>query len=149
MPFFFMILLLAKGDTLPHFTKISIQGDTIDTKKLKNKVIIFNFWTTWCPACIMEIPGLIDLYKNYKDKGLMVIGISLNEDAEDVIDFINKNKVIYPVIMGDEEINQIFGRILFIPTTFIIAKNNIVYDKFVGYRSEAVMEEIITQLLNK
>lgn len=112
-----------------------------------NGVLIVDFWATWCPPCRMEIPGFINLYKKYKDKGLEIIGVSLDRGGIPVLQpFVQKFGINYPVFLGNEEISKVY-EIQGIPTTLIIGKNGETKSRHVGYVSEADFEKEILALL--
>lgn len=126
------------------FSEIDIFGkEKISLSKYKGKVILLNFWATWCPPCRMEIPDFVELYKNYSNK-LIIIGISLDESGvENVKKFYEYFKMNYPVIMGTRDIVIKFGGITAIPTSFIIDKNGEIVKKLIGFRNkDQILEEI-------
>lgn len=112
----------------------------------KGKVIILDFWATWCPPCRKEIPDFIRLYDNYKDKGLVIIGIS-SESEDTLKNFCTDAEVNYPIAIGTREIQQAYGGIQYIPTTFIIDKKGNIVNKHVGFTSYEVFESEIKDLL--
>ena len=84
----------------PNFSLKSYDGKIIELAKLKGKVIVVNFWATWCPPCRKEIPDFIEVYNEYKSKGLNIIGIALDEDGwSKVKPFLDNNKMNYPVVL--------------------------------------------------
>jgi peroxiredoxin len=121
----------------PDFALKGLDGKTVKLSDFKGKVVILDFWATWCPPCKAEIPGFIDLYKTYKDKGLVVIGAALDEEKK-VRDFVKKYGVNYPVVLGDQETAQAYGGIRGIPTTFIIDRTGHIAGQHVGYREMEV-----------
>lgn len=124
------------------------EGNLVKSSDFTGKVIILDFWATWCPPCKVEIPGFIELQKKYGEKGLVVIGVSLDEQGPAVVKpFIQQLGMNYPVVMGDEKIVQDFGGVSVIPTTFIIDKSGTIVDKHVGYAPKETFEEKITPLL--
>jgi len=113
------------------------------------KVIILDFWATWCPPCRMEIPGFIELYNKYKDSGLIVIGISVDDSVDTVNKFIIETNINYPVVMGNSKVVQDYGGITGIPTTFIIDRKGNIVQRFIGYRPKDVFENEIKKLLSE
>ena len=112
--------------------------------------MIIDFWATWCPPCRAEIPGFVKLYEQYKDKGLLIVGISLDQggDAKQKVkDFIKNFNISYPIMMGNSEVVKKFGGIRAIPTTFIVNKKGEIVKKIIGYRDESFFENLIKELL--
>lgn len=132
----------------PDFTLPDLNGKAFSLSELEGKVVILDFWATWCPPCVMEIPHFIDLYKEYKGQGLEVVGVSLDRGGVKVVkSFVEKNEMTYPVVIGNQKVAEDYGGIRGIPTTFVIDRQGYIVKKFVGYRSKEVFESIIQQLL--
>jgi thiol-disulfide isomerase/thioredoxin len=135
------------GDA-PNFTLPRIGGGTFSLSSFKGKVIIVDFWATWCPPCRMEIPHFIDLYNEYRDKGLEIVGVTLDEGGESVVsEFRDQYKINYTLVLGDEKVAQNYGGIRGIPTTFIIDKKGNIVNKHIGYTDKQVFEDEIKSLL--
>lgn len=127
------VIRLAKDPApTPPFLVADLNGQTVSTAALKGKVVLINFWATWCPPCREEIPELVDLQTKYKDQ-LQIIGVSMDEDAspEEVHAFAAKAGINYPVVMG-KDIGKEYGGIPALPTSFIINKDGGVVQKHVG-----------------
>lgn len=113
----------------------------------KSGVLIVDFWATWCPPCRKEIPGFINLYKKYKDKGLDIIGVSIDRGGIPVVQpFVKQSGINYPVFLGNDEISNIY-KIEGIPTTLIVDKNGETKSRHVGYVTEEEFEKEILALL--
>ena len=118
---------LVPNQPAPAFTLKSLDGKTLSLADLKGKVVVVNFWATWCPPCREEIPDFVAFYNENRAKGLEVVGISVDEKtAEQVKPFVGRNKMDYPVAMVTEKILRDYGPIQAIPTTFVIDKKGIV-----------------------
>lgn len=132
-----------------------LKGEEIDISQFQGKVVLLNFWATWCPPCRQEIPYLNELYKQYEDNGLVVIGISLDRGgSKEVQTFLEKHEVEYVNLLGDEEVLKAFnsipgmgGSFQAIPTTFLIDRKGQICRRFVGLTEKRVFEEAIKQLL--
>ncbi len=132
----------------PDFMLFDIYGEKKTFSSFKGKVIILNFWGTWCPPCRMEIPSFIELYDEYKDEGLEIIGVTLSWDTEEkVLSFAEKNSINYTILLGDRDVPDLYGGILSIPTTFIIDREGFIRNKYIGYRDKEVFKEGIKELL--
>jgi cytochrome c biogenesis protein CcmG/thiol:disulfide interchange protein DsbE len=129
----------------PDFTFTSINKNEIKLSNYKGKVIILDFWATWCPPCRAEIPHFIELYNKYKEEGLVVIGMAIDEKYK-VEKFAKDFKINYPVVIGNEKVANDYGGIFGLPTTFIIDKKGNIVEKFIGYRPKEVFEQIFLKL---
>ncbi|OIO33718.1 MAG: hypothetical protein AUJ70_02655 [Candidatus Omnitrophica bacterium CG1_02_40_15] len=132
----------------PEFSLKDVSGIEKKLSDFKGKVVIIDFWATWCPPCKEEIPHFIDLYNQYKEQGLEVIGIALDMRGEKVVPgFALKNKINYTILLGNEEVSDLYGGIRAIPTTFIVDKDGNIRKKYIGYNDKEVFEKDIKELL--
>ena len=139
-----------KRTAISDFRVTTLDGRSIQLSALKGKVVVVDFWATWCPPCIEELPHFKQLYAQYKDKGLEMIGIALDEEGSGVVSaFVKEHGVTYPVAMGSPDLIQNFGGILGIPTTFIIDKNGMITHKLIGYQEQQAFEQEIQRLLSE
>jgi peroxiredoxin len=128
-----------------------IQGKSVNLSDYKGKVILLDFWATWCPPCRKEIPGYIELYNTYKSRGLVVIGVSM-DDADDISDvkrFAAQIKMNYPILLGfgrEDDLKPVFGD-LPLPTSFVIARDGRIRARHDGLTAKEQVEREITALL--
>jgi thiol-disulfide isomerase/thioredoxin len=116
----------------PAFTVKDLDGREISAASLRGKVVVVNFWATWCPPCRAEIPDLVALQEKYKDT-LQIIGISEDEGGVDAVKrFAAEHKINYPVVMTTPEIEEMFPGISALPTSFILDRESRVVQKHVG-----------------
>lgn len=136
-------------EELPSFVLSDLSGGEQNLQDYRGKVLIVDFWATWCAPCRKEIPDFIALKEEYGEKGLEIIGISLDDSMSDLKDFVKTNKINYPVLYRDQDrkIVDLFGGIKGIPTTFIIDRDGKVVNKFVGLRGKEVFKDEIEPLL--
>jgi cytochrome c biogenesis protein CcmG/thiol:disulfide interchange protein DsbE len=114
-----------------------LDGSVIKLSEQKGKVVILNFWATWCPPCKAEIPGFVSMHEKYGDKGLVIIGAAVDEPWK-VERFIKDYGVNYHVVIADEKTAAAFGGISGLPTTFVIDTEGKTAKKYVGYRPDSV-----------
>ncbi len=134
----------------PEFKIKDLEGREVSLSDLKGKVVLVNFWATWCKPCTLEIPWLIELQKKYGDKGLTVVGIAMDEEGAKVVGpYAQQAKINYPIWMGNDDVATKFGGILGIPTSFLISRDGQVVEKYLGMLlayEDQVNEAIAKQL---
>lgn len=136
------------GDVAPAWTLKDLDGNEVSSADFKGKVVMIDFWATWCPPCRAMIPGMVELQAEYLEEGFIIIGISLDQKGPGVVREFNKEfKVNYTSLMGDEEVVRDFGGIRGIPTSFIIDREGRIVSKHVGYMAKEKLEEEIKPLL--
>ncbi|QDD12560.1 peroxiredoxin family protein [Candidatus Methylopumilus rimovensis] len=127
-------LSLATNKKVPEIAVTSITGEAIKLYQNKNNFTIINFWATDCPGCIKEMPGLTDIYNQFKGQGLQIIAVSMSYDPPNqVLNFTQKNKIPFPVVLDvDGQIARSFEDIRLTPTSILIDKNGKIIDKVIG-----------------
>jgi peroxiredoxin len=131
------------------FTVKDINGKDVALSAFKGSVILLDFWATWCPPCKKEIPGFIQLYNTYKSRGLVVLGVSVDDSTSDVKKFIKQFKMNYPVLIGNDrdDLQQAFAPMPGYPTTFVIARDGRICFHHTGFTPLGQFEEKIKALL--
>jgi thiol-disulfide isomerase/thioredoxin len=131
----------------PDFTLQDISGKKVRLADLKGKVVMLEFWATWCPPCRAEIPAIERLHTQYGGKGLTVLAIALDEGGwDDVKAFITERKISYTVLKGSEDVSAEY-KIRLIPATFLIDKEGNIRKQYMGGGSNEALEQEIKALL--
>ena len=113
-------LLLAVGSASAQgFVFKDMQGQAQRLSDYRGKWVLVNFWATWCPPCLEEIPDLIALHDAHKKTDLVVIGVALDSTMDSVVEFVAKKKISYPIVFGDYEMASQIGEVEALPTSFL------------------------------
>ncbi|MCD6385436.1 TlpA family protein disulfide reductase [Candidatus Sumerlaeota bacterium] len=137
------------GDA-PDFTLPKLGGGSFTLSSLRGKVIILNFWATWCKLCRKEIPYLISLQTEYKDKGLEIVGVSLDKGKEKAVSpMAERLGINYPIVFSDHKIERKYGVSIGLPVSIIIDRNGNIAGRHLGEFSEEVFEKKVKPLLEK
>jgi len=132
----------------PAFSLPDLQGKRVDLAQFKGKVLVIDFWATWCPPCREAIPELIAMKKKYGPRGFDIVGISMDENPARVVPpFIEHYGINYPVVMADAQVSSDFGGIFGLPTTFIVDRDGNIAQRYIGYVDLKVIEREIEGLL--
>jgi thiol-disulfide isomerase/thioredoxin len=137
------------GSHLPEFSVSDLQGREISTADLRGKVMLVDFWATWCQPCKKEMPGYQKLLNLYGPRGFAVIGFKFDTmmDAEDPVQFAKKIGVRYPLAVAPDDLKQKFGGIEGLPTTMLYDRQGILRKKVVGFEYTDVVESEVKPLL--
>ncbi|MEP6809921.1 MAG: TlpA disulfide reductase family protein [Chthoniobacterales bacterium] len=139
-----------KTEAAPAWRLKDLNGRFVQLADFKGKVVILNFWATWCPPCRAEIPALAALQAKYQSQGLVVIGVSMDEAAPAVVKaFALKAKINYPVVMGTAETAAAYGGVQVIPTTIFIDRQGNVAGTHQGGAGQELFEAAVKPLLGK
>jgi peroxiredoxin len=131
------------------FTVKDIAGKDVRLSQYKGQVILLNFWATWCVPCKHEIPALTALYRDYKERGFVVLGVSVDSEIRAIKPFAREMKMNYPVLIGAgrEDLSKAFGPFIGFPTSVLVARDGKVCVRHVGVVSRAQLERQIGALL--
>ncbi len=137
------------GSHLPEFSVKDLQGREISSADLRGKVVLVDFWATWCQPCKKEMPGYQKLLNLYGSRGFAVIGFKFDTmmDMEDPVQFARKIGVRYPLAVAPEDLKQKFGGIEGLPTTMLYDRQGILRKKVVGFEYTGVIESAVKPLL--
>jgi thiol-disulfide isomerase/thioredoxin len=132
----------------PAWSLTSLDGQPIGRDTLKGKVVVIDFWATWCGPCVHEIPGYVALQKKYADRGLVIVGLSVDQNGAAVVPpFAKKMSVNYPLALSTTELTEAFGGIEAIPTTLLIDREGNIRHRKVGSMDTGAYEKLILSVL--
>ena len=133
----------------PDFTLKDASGKTLKLSEYRGKVVLLNFWATWCGPCKIEIPWFIDFQQQYKDRDFAVLGVSLDDDGwKSVKPYVEEKKINYRVVIGTEELSALYGGVDSLPTTFMIDRSGRIASTHLGLVSKSEYLTEIQDLLD-
>jgi len=141
-----------EGFTAPDFTLKLLDGGEVTLSELRGKVVLVNFWASWCPPCREEMPAIESVYGSYKDLGLVVIGANLTaQDSEqEAASFAKEVGVTFPIALDTDNMVGNFYRVTALPTSFFIDRKGVIRSVIVGGpMSEAVIQSKVEELLRE
>ena len=134
----------------PDFSLRDLQGQTRTLADYEGKVLVLNFWATWCPPCRAEIPDFVEAYDELNGQGLEIVGVTVEDiSAEDLEDFAGGMKMNYTVTFGNNEIVRAYRPGQYIPATIIIDKKGVIRHRHVGAMEKAALLKVVSPLLEE
>ncbi|MGO9404069.1 MAG: TlpA family protein disulfide reductase [Terriglobales bacterium] len=124
-------------------------GQTVDLSAYRGKVVLLDFWATWCDPCRDEIPHFVELQNRYGDQGFEIIGIAMDDEPAPVREFYQRFKINYPVAMGNAKTGELYGGVLGLPIAFLIGRDGRIEAKYIGATGSSVLEREIQALLER
>jgi thiol-disulfide isomerase/thioredoxin len=139
--------------TAPDATFKDLDGKDVALASLKGKVVVLNFWATWCEPCQVEIPWMIDLQQKYSEKGFTILGAAMDDEGKSVVEpYVQKTefdvdghrmKMNYPIVIGDDDVASKFGGLIGLPTTVVITRDGKIAKRFIGLANRDQLEKQI------
>lgn len=143
--------------TAPEATFKDLDGKDVTLSSLKGKVVVLNFWATWCEPCQVEIPWMIELQQKNADKGFTILGAAMDDEGKSVVEpYVQKTefdvdgqkmKMNYPIVLGNDEIASKFGGLIGLPTTVVITRDGKIAKRFIGLANRDQLEKQVRALL--
>ncbi len=132
----------------PDFELKSLDGGTEKLSDYRGKIVLLNFWATWCAPCRVEMPTLIGLYEKYHKQGLEIIGVSMDDGGQErVAKYVNEMKINYPILLGNSSVADNYGGLRLLPQTVFITRDGNIVQTMIGIQSRKDFETVIEQLL--
>lgn len=131
--------------TAPNFSLKDVNNNKVTLSDLKGKVVLLDFWATWCPPCRMELPHFKELYAKYKDKGFVIVGVAVDKEMA-VKSYVKRERIPFKILISDRSTANLY-HIRAFPTTFLLDKKGEIQHKWVGYRDKSIFEHAIKKLL--
>ncbi len=140
----------ATGAAAPALRVRTLRGDTLSLAGLRGKVVLVNFWATWCPPCRAEMPGFQRVYDEDKDRGLVVLGLATDDGSQVPVSvFLVERGITYPVAMSTIDTERLFGGVNAIPTTFVIDRAGRIRYQVRGIFARPTLERTVDRLLDE
>ena len=134
----------------PGFQLTTLDGTPITRDSLRGRVVLLNFWATWCPPCRVEMPGFQEVYDEHRDAGFVVLGVSTDAVGRATVrEFLREEGISYPVAMANGEIVNAYGGARVLPTSFLIDREGRIRHEVRGYFAEVALRQAVQRLLDE
>jgi len=139
----------SQANIAPPFELKTLDGRTLKLSDFRGRVVVLNFWATWCAPCRVETPWLVESYRQYQQRGLEIVGISMDDGGTHPVEkFVQEMNVNYPVLMGSNSVSDSYGGLRFLPQTFFIDRDGRIERHTMGLTSRSDLEDDIKRLLH-
>ncbi|WP_235441368.1 TlpA disulfide reductase family protein [Paenibacillus sp. IHB B 3415] len=140
---------ILKGQLAPDFALTDLKGTTVQLSDFKGKIVLINFWATWCPPCQVEMPHMQNIFQDFKAKDVVILGVNMTlteENLEVVQTFVNEQQLTFPIVTDEKnEVVQTYQVVAY-PTTYLLDTEGVILEKFQGAISYEIMEKYISRI---
>jgi peroxiredoxin len=145
-----LVYALLDKSYAPAATFTTLEGKTMSLDALRGKVVLVNFWSTTCPGCAREMPGMVETYKRYKDRGFEIVAVAMSYDPPNyVAHFVQTRQLPFPVALDvDGGHARAFDNVQFTPTSFLIGKDGQIFDKYLGELDFVRLDILLDKVLS-
>ena len=138
------------GSLPPSFELLTLDGEVVSLESLEGKVVLVNFWATWCPPCRVEMPGFQRVYEDKRDEGFEIVAISTDRAGEGVVrDFLEERSLTFPAAMASASVVRDFGGVRALPTSFLVDREGRIRQEVKGLFSEPALRMAVNRLLEE
>jgi peroxiredoxin len=141
---------MLQGKIAPDFQLKSLDGRSVKLSDLRGKPVLLNFWATYCAPCRVEMPWLVDLYRQYRPQGLEMLGVAIDDiaDQAEVAKFAKERNVNYTILLGTNSVADSYGGLRLLPQTLFISRDGRVVSSTIGIKDKSALEDGIKSVLN-
>jgi peroxiredoxin len=140
---------LKVGDLAPQFARNDLQGRSFDLKAQRGKIVLIDFWASWCPPCVVEIPHLGQLQKQYGGRGFQVVGVSMDDSVGTTRETMRKIPFHYPVVQGDAKFGNLYGGVLGLPLQYLVGADGKILAIWSGEVAPVTLDKGVAAALKK
>jgi peroxiredoxin len=134
----------------PDFELKDVDGKVHHLSEYKGKVVVLNFWATWCPPCRKEIPDFIEMSKQYEAQGVQFIGVAMDDEGLDKVKpWVASHNIPYPIFLSDGKVGPAYGEMSSIPVTYFIDRKGMIRQTYIGMRTRPIFEKDLLPLLSE
>ncbi len=137
----------SQGKARLDFKLKDMNGATVNLADYKGKVVLLNFWATWCGPCKLEIPEFVRAYEEHKDHGFVVLGVSIDDTPDQLKEFARQYKITYPMLLNQENVEQAYGPIYGVPVSIFIGRDGLICRKQMGEVKKEMLDRELKSLL--
>jgi thiol-disulfide isomerase/thioredoxin len=137
------------GRRAPEILRQDLNKQTISLAKLRGRVVLLNFWASWCGPCLKEMPRFNELAQQYGEKKFAVVGISIDDEQESAQKAVEKMHIHYPIAMGDAKLGNAYGGVLGVPISFLIDRKGVIRARYEGETDVKLVEAKIKDLIQQ